>query len=129
MGLFSWRATLGLKLGFDVVSGVLLFALIMAWRRKIKKVKAVSVLLDFLLLLNCISRGFCQACCLYPPPLFWCSDLLTESSPVGNMARVHGAGRQMWQTAVLEGEDTEMIPTASWESSPGAEQGREVVTE
>lgn len=35
----------------------------------------------------------------------------------------------MWQTAVPEGEDTELIPTASWQSSSGAEQGMEVVTE
>lgn len=35
----------------------------------------------------------------------------------------------MWQTAVLDGEDTELIPTVSWQSSSGAEWGMEVVTE
>lgn len=48
MGLFPWRASLGLELGSHVAShGVLLFALIMEWKRKIKKVKAGSVLFDF----------------------------------------------------------------------------------
>ena len=47
LGLFPWRASLGLELSSDVLShGVLLFALIMEWK-KIKKVKAGSVLLFF----------------------------------------------------------------------------------
>lgn len=47
LGLFPWRVCLGLELGSDVVSHeVLLFALIMEWKRKIKKVKEGSVLLD-----------------------------------------------------------------------------------
>lgn len=35
----------------------------------------------------------------------------------------------MWQTALPEGEDTELMPAESWQSSSGAEQGMEVVTE
>lgn len=62
LGLFPWRACLGLELSSDVVShGVLLFALIMEWKRK--KLKRLKQGLGCLasLLLNCISGGFCQA--------------------------------------------------------------------
>lgn len=37
LGLFPWRASLGLELSSDVVShGVLLFALIMQWKKNLK---------------------------------------------------------------------------------------------
>lgn len=48
LGLFPWRTSLGLELSSVVVShGVLLFALIMEWKRKIKKVKVGFVLVNF----------------------------------------------------------------------------------
>lgn len=72
-GLFPWRASLGLELDSNVVSHrVLLFALIMEWRRKVKKVKAGSVPLDFTFIKLCFWR-------LLPGVLPVASSLLPES--------------------------------------------------